>query len=117
MDTPKTDSERGPSLSRGDYLLLIEEDIHDHAFVYGKRVYGIVDVVPEVLHVGTLFWHVYWIPIAPVASYLLVVVPHGGVPAGCVRIGLSLKSVPCPQCSRRVAPTSRVCPRCERRLR
>jgi hypothetical protein len=40
--------------------------------VYGTRMYGKTDVVPGMLHVATQFAHVWFIPICPVESYVVV---------------------------------------------
>ena len=38
---------------------------------WGKRYYGIVDRVPGLFYVATLFFHIYYVPIAPSQSYLI----------------------------------------------
>jgi hypothetical protein len=40
--------------------------------VYGKRICGRVDRVPGVLYVATQFFHLYFIPVAPVDSFIVV---------------------------------------------
>jgi hypothetical protein len=61
--------------------------------VTGKRFYGLVDHVPGVLYVVTLFYHVYWVPLIPLGSWIRVVDKHGYRSAQSTSIGLSLKSV------------------------
>lgn len=40
--------------------------------VYGARLYGRVDSVPGVLHVGTRFLHAFYVPLVPTGSFLVV---------------------------------------------
>jgi hypothetical protein len=40
--------------------------------IYGKRLYGTVERVPGVLYVATQFFHLYFIPVAPVESFVIV---------------------------------------------
>lgn len=39
--------------------------------LFGKRYYGVVDRVPGLLYVITLFVHIYYVPVAPYQSYLI----------------------------------------------
>src|SRR5688572_32226032 len=39
--------------------------------ISGVRFAGKVDAVPRVGHVATRFFHVYWIPLIPVGTYLV----------------------------------------------
>ncbi|OYP29470.1 hypothetical protein CGZ80_25060 [Rhodopirellula sp. MGV] len=93
MEPPNTNVRSAFSESADDALTPIEEDCVVKIFVFGKRVYGIVDEVPGHFYVGTFFWHVYWLPLFPVESWIFVV---GGDEVGRAR------SVPLPICLRSV---------------
>jgi hypothetical protein len=58
--------------------------------VFGNAFYGKVDVVPGLFHVKTYFFHLWWLPIAPVNSYLFV---EGGNGVGAKVIDLRWKSI------------------------
>lgn len=72
-----------------------------HVVIYwGSGLYGRIDHVPigqpagrdgETLHIATEFVHVWFVPIVPTASYLLIDDP--GRPRVCMRIPLSVRSV------------------------
>jgi hypothetical protein len=59
--------------------------------IWGSKLYGKVDVVPGLFHVETKFGHLWYIPLIPVESY--VVLGKGGDGFNGVRIPLSFKSV------------------------
>jgi hypothetical protein len=40
--------------------------------VYGTGLYGRVDVVPGLFYVATKFFHIFWIPILPLESHIVV---------------------------------------------
>jgi hypothetical protein len=42
------------------------------ALAYGSRLYGRTDAVPELFHVATQFLHVWFIPICPKQSYIVL---------------------------------------------
>ena len=56
-------------------------------FLIGSRLFGKVDVVPGAFHVATRFWHVNFLPLIPVGSF--VVLPGGarGFELGAIRWG------------------------------
>lgn len=39
---------------------------------FGKRLFGRVDDVPDLLYVATLFWHIEYLPIVPLGSYVVL---------------------------------------------
>jgi hypothetical protein len=59
--------------------------------VWGSRLYGKVDVVPGLFHVATRFGHVYYLPLIPLQSFV-VLGQHGDEFRG-VPIRLSGKSI------------------------
>ena len=59
--------------------------------VWGSRLYGKVDVVPGLFHVATKFGHLWYIPLIPMGS--CVVLSQDGSGWRGVPISLSLKSV------------------------
>jgi hypothetical protein len=61
-------------------------------FIVGARLYGKVDALPGLFFVKTRFLHVYWIPVVPRESYLLLDPKHSSEGHG-VRIPLRWKSV------------------------
>ena len=59
--------------------------------VWGSRLYGKVDVVPGFFHVATRFGHVYYLPLIPTQSF--VVLGQSGDQFRGVAIPLSAKSI------------------------
>jgi hypothetical protein len=59
--------------------------------VWGSRLMGKCDVVPGLFHVATKFGHIYYIPLIPTASF--VVLSKDGDSFRGVPIGLSFKSI------------------------
>lgn len=59
--------------------------------VFGTRLYGKVDEVPGLFHVATNFFHVWYLPLIPVGS-VVVLDKRGGAFRG-AKIDLSVKSV------------------------
>ena len=55
--------------------------------VWGSRLMGKCDVVPGVFHVQTRFGHLWYLPLIPMGSYLVVGPDHG------VSVSLSVKSI------------------------
>jgi hypothetical protein len=49
-------------------------------FIFGHRLFGKVDQVPGVLHVATQFYHVNYLPLYPVKSYIIREEDGLGVP-------------------------------------
>ena len=49
-------------------------------FVFGHRLFGKIDQVPGVLHVATKFYHVNYLPIYPIKSYIIREEDGLGVP-------------------------------------
>jgi hypothetical protein len=58
--------------------------------IFGARTYGRVDEVPEIFHVVTRFAHLWYLPLLPMESYLVLAVP--GRERVAVKIGLSVRS-------------------------
>lgn len=63
--------------------------------IYGKAFYGKVDSVPGLFHVSTQFFHVYYIPLLPLQSYLVRVEAEDEDHDKGVPVPLCLKSVLC----------------------
>lgn len=59
--------------------------------IYGSRLYGKVDVVPGFFHVETKFGHLWYIPLIPVGSYLIL--NKSGDGWNGVQIPLNFKSI------------------------
>jgi len=59
--------------------------------IYGSRLYGKVDVVPGLFHVETKFGHLWYFPLIPVETYL--VISKSGDGFNGIRIPFSFKSV------------------------
>ena len=57
--------------------------------VFGSRLFGTCDVVPELFHVKTMFFHVDYIPLFPTGSYLVF---GDGKDAAGIKIPFSFKS-------------------------
>jgi hypothetical protein len=85
------------SESPDDDLTPVEETTIVHsgilAVVYGTRYYGRVDVVPFYLAVETKFWHLFWIPLVPLESWIIASDPEGRDPVRNVPTQLSWKSI------------------------
>jgi len=60
-------------------------------FIYGHRLYGKTDELPGLFHVASRFIHIYYVPLIPVASY--VVLDQDGDHFRGVKVPLSLKSI------------------------
>ena len=58
--------------SRDSLIPWEEEDWIHRYLIFGTRVFGTVDCLPNRFCVGTYFWHVYWLPIIPIGSWLFV---------------------------------------------
>ena len=59
--------------------------------IYGSKLYGKVDVVPGLFHVETKFGHLWYIPLIPVESYVVLQKTSNGFNG--VRIPMSFKSI------------------------
>lgn len=59
--------------------------------VFGTRFFGKVDVVPNLFHVATNFFHIYYLPLIPTGSML--VLGQSGNHVNGVKIPLSGKSI------------------------
>jgi hypothetical protein len=60
--------------------------------VFGTRGYGKVDCVPGVCYVLTHFFHINFLPLIPIRSFLIIEEPGGGPPRG-FRMPINLKSM------------------------
>ncbi len=58
--------------------------------VFGTRLFGKVDVVPGFFHVGTKCWHINYVPLVPMKSY--IVLSQGGNQFRGIELPLSWKS-------------------------
>lgn len=61
--------------------------------VTGNRLYGRVDSVPGLFHVATRFFHLWYFPLVPLQSLLVIVDPDSGGRAREIALGLRFKSV------------------------
>src|SRR4051812_32568123 len=61
--------------------------------VYGERLFGRVDRVPGLFCVATMFFHVNFVPLCPLRSYLVVEGSEQGDGFKGVRIPLRFKSI------------------------
>jgi len=66
--------------------------------IYGKRLCGRVDRVPGVLYVATQFFHLYFIPVAPVHSFVIIEGSEGKDGFKGVKTRLSVKSIVATYC-------------------
>jgi hypothetical protein len=62
-------------------------------FVYGKRLFGRVDQVQGVFEIGTQFFHIWFVPLIPMASYIVLAGSEGGQGFRGAKTTLSGKSV------------------------
>jgi hypothetical protein len=60
---------------------------------FGVDYYGKVDVVPNLCHVATRFFHVNFVPVVPLGSWIVVTGPARGKHPPALKTGLSLKSI------------------------
>ncbi len=70
-----------------------EWDLIVRLFVCGERFYGQCDEVPGTLHVLTRFFHLWWFPLIPRESWLILIDRHGCRSAGHVRLRLQPRSI------------------------
>src|SRR4051794_34346231 len=61
--------------------------------VYGERLFGQVHRVPGLFSVSTIFFHVNFVPLFPLRSYVVLDAPQSGDEFQGARIPLSLRSV------------------------
>jgi hypothetical protein len=61
--------------------------------VFGTRMYGKVDQVPGVFYVATRFFHIQFVPLIPVGSFLVIDGSESDDNFQGVSVGLSIKSV------------------------
>jgi hypothetical protein len=61
--------------------------------VYGHRLYGYCDAVPGQFHVATQFVHIWFVPLVPLGSYVVLEGESEGNSWRGVKIGFSLKSL------------------------
>jgi hypothetical protein len=61
---------------------------------FGTRLFGKVDSVPGKCHVSTVCWHVYYLPLIPRKSYIIIHERHDRLSASFegIEIGFSWKS-------------------------
>jgi hypothetical protein len=60
---------------------------------FGQHNYGKVDVVPDLCYVTTSFFHINFVPLIPLGSWIVVVGTEKGEAFQGKKIGLSLKSI------------------------
>jgi hypothetical protein len=58
--------------------------------LWGSRLYGKTDSVKGLFHVATLFWHLWYLPLIPLGSHLVLRGPDNELYA--VKLGLNAKS-------------------------
>jgi hypothetical protein len=61
--------------------------------IWGEGNYGKVDVVPNLCYVTTRFFHLYYVPLLPLGSYVVVAGSEEGNGFRGVRTRLSFKSI------------------------
>ena len=61
--------------------------------VYGQRLYGKVDHVPGMFYVSTMFFHVNYVPLVPLGSYVVLDGSDGDDSFQGTRVGLRFKSI------------------------
>jgi hypothetical protein len=61
--------------------------------IYGKRLYGRVDYVPNLFYVGTQFFHLYFMPIAPLTSFIILDGTENKGAFQGTKTGFSLRSI------------------------
>src|SRR5262249_3005931 len=61
--------------------------------VFGRQNYGKVDVVPKLFYVATRFFHLYYVPLIPLGSYLVLAGTESGEAFSGRQIPLRWKSV------------------------
>jgi hypothetical protein len=61
--------------------------------IYGQAAYGKVDKVPNLFHVCTQFYHLYYIPLVPLRSYLVRADAEDEVGLQGVEVPLCFRSV------------------------
>jgi hypothetical protein len=62
-------------------------------FIWGERMYGKVDVVGDLLHVHTRFFHMWYFPLFPQQTYIVIADLDSEDGFRCVPIDMSTKSV------------------------
>lgn len=60
--------------------------------IIGRRLFGRVDEVPGILYVATLFYHVMWLPVMPVDSFIVLQQPGSSGRSSAVKVAFNLKS-------------------------
>ncbi|MBA4016653.1 MAG: hypothetical protein C0483_05645 [Pirellula sp.] len=63
------------------------------AGVHGEQMYGKVDHVPGLFYVSTMFWHINFVPIIPLRSYVVLEAAAGNEQFQGKPIGWNAKSV------------------------
>lgn len=64
--TPASESELAPDIEHTSWI-----GYGCLFLVFGKRLYGVVDAVPECFYVATSFYHLFWFPLIPAESWIL----------------------------------------------
>lgn len=60
---------------------------------FGQHYYGKVDVVPDLCHVATRFFHVNFVPLIPLETSIILAGSDGSDRSRTVKTSLSLKSI------------------------
>ncbi len=90
---PRPDSSSSERLQFLMSPVLGEWDDYWRWLVWGERFYGQCDQVPGTLHVLTRFFHLWWFPLVPRESWLVLLDGHD-CPSAChVRMRLQVKSI------------------------
>src|SRR5262245_34049471 len=58
--------------------------------IYGSKLYGRVDEVPGMFYVATRFGHIWYLPLIPMGS--VMVLEASGKPMGMISVGFNFKS-------------------------
>ena len=74
-------------------VIAVASELGCFFFAFGKRLYGYVDVVPERFYVATVFYHIWWLPLFPVKSFVLYEYSESPDEYSGVSIPLNWKSV------------------------
>jgi hypothetical protein len=62
-------------------------------YIFGTRCYGKCDKVPNLFYVATQFFHINFVPLFPVRSYLILAGSESGGQFRGMQIGMSARSV------------------------
>ena len=61
--------------------------------IFGTRIFGVTDTVPNVFHVGTKFFHIDFLPLVPLHTYLMIYNSRTGRAEHAIEIPIDCKSI------------------------